>query len=137
MAGKTRFYTDEFLHWVANSYYLPVQVPTTYIGLFSTAPVSDDAAGVELSSSGYTRQLITFSSPFAGGLGNDYSYTSNSNEIFFGPAAVNWPQVVAIGIWNAATAGTLYYWDNLSSPKTVNAGDYLYFPANSVTVYEV
>ncbi len=132
MAGKTNTHADAVLN-ILRGTAVPAQTP--YVGLFSTAPSDDSGSGaVEISAGGYSRQSVSFSAPTAGT--GTYRKISNSSTITFGQATANWPQAVAFGIWNASTAGTLLYWANLSTPKTVYNGDYAQFAAGALVVNE-
>jgi hypothetical protein len=107
---------------------------TPYVGLFSTAPANDAEAGTELSDNGYQRKPIAFGPP-ATDAGN-VRKISNTNTITFGPATADWLQAVAFGIFDAASDGSLLYWDVLSTPKTVQQDDSGQFAPGSLTVKE-
>jgi hypothetical protein len=60
----------------------------------------------------------------------------NTSEPIFGPATADWLQAVAFGIFSAVTAGTLLYWNTLTTPKTVLNGDLAKFAAGALVVKE-
>jgi len=131
MPGKSHSYSDAVLG-VLNGNDLPGVTP--FVALFSTAPGDDGSAGTELSGSGYARQAITFGAP--GPATGNAEQVANSNNIQFGPAAADWLQAVAFGIFDALTNGNLLYWNTLATPKVVQQGDFGQFAPGSLTVEE-
>jgi len=131
MPGKSHSYSDAVLG-VLNGNDLPGVTP--FVALFSTAPGDDGSAGTELSGSGYARQAITFGAP--GPATGNAEQVANSNNIQFGPAAADWLQAVAFGIFDALTNGNLLYWNALTTPKVVQQGDFGQFAPGSLTVEE-
>jgi hypothetical protein len=105
-----------------------------YVGLFSTAPANDAAAGTELSGNGYQRQTVTFGAPVTDS--GNVRKISNTNNISFGPASADWLQAVAFGIFDASSGGTLLYWDALTTPKTIQQDDYGQFAPGTLVVKE-
>ena len=132
MPGKSQYQTDAVLNVLRGT---NITAPAgVYVGLFSTAPANDGASGTELSGNGYARQQVTFGAP-APDTGN-VRKVSNTNVITFGPASADWLQAVAFGIWDAASAGELLYWDNLTTPKTVQNGDKVEYAVGALVVKE-
>lgn len=133
MAGKSQGHTDAVLNVLRGT---TLNGVTPYIGLFSTAPANDGAAGTELTGAGgYARQAVTFGAPAAdtGGIRK----VSNSGVLTFGPASgSDWAQAVAFGVYDAQTNGNLLYWDTLTTPKTVAVGDSAAFGAGTLVVKE-
>ena len=131
MPGKAHFYSDAVLN-VLNGNDLSGVTP--FVALFSVAPGDDGSAGTELTGSGYARQAITFGAP--GPATGNAEQVANSNNIQFGPAAADWLQAVAFGIFDALTNGNLLYWNTLATPKVVQQGDFGQFAPGSLTVEE-
>ena len=131
MPGKSHSYSDAVLG-VLNGNDLPGVTP--FVALFSTAPGDDGSAGTELTGSGYARQPIAFGAP--GPATGNAEQVANSNNIQFGPAAADWLQAVAFGIFDAQTNGNLLYWNTLATPKVVQQGDFGQFAPGSLTVEE-
>ena len=131
MPGKAHFYSDAVLN-VLNGNDLPGVTP--FLALFSVAPGDDGSAGTELTGSGYARQAITFGAP--GPATGNAEQVVNSNNIQFGPAAADWLQALAFGIFDAQTNGDLLYWNTLAIPKVVQQGDFGQFAPGSLTVEE-
>ena len=131
MPGKSQTYSDAVLNVLRGT---GISGVTPYLGLFSVAPGDDASPGTELSSGGYSRQPISFGAP-AADAGNARKI-ANIAAIQFGPAANDWPQAVAFGIFDAQTDGNLLYWNTLAAPKTVQMGDFGQFAAGALVVEE-
>lgn len=131
MPGKSQPHTDAVLNVLRGT---TLNGVSPYVGLFSTAPSNDAAAGTELAGNGYQRQAATFGAP-ATDTGN-VRKIANTNNISFGPATTAWLQAVAFGIFDAQTSGTLLYWDMLPVPKTVETDDYGQFAPGALMVKE-
>lgn len=98
---------------------------TTYLALYTVSP-SDAGGGTEVSGSGYARQAITFGAPSGGAI-------SNTAQVSFTASGGNFGTVVAVGIFDASTAGNLLAWDAITS-ATVNNGDTIQFPIGDIDV---
>ena len=115
MAGNLSNYLENKLidHFLGTtSFTMPAAV---YVGLYTVAP-DDTGGGTQVTGGSYARQTATFTASASGA-------TSNSANIDFAgmPAAT----VVAIGIFDASTAGNLLLWGTLTVNKTTDAGDTL------------
>jgi len=115
MAGNLSDYLEDKLidHFLGTtSFTAPAAV---YVGLYTVAP-DDTGGGTQVTGGSYARQAATFTASSSGA-------TSNSANIDFAgmPAAT----VVAIGIFDASTAGNLLLWGTLTVNKTTDAGDTL------------
>ena len=90
--------------------------PTTvYVALYTAAP-NDAGGGTPVTGGSYARQTAAFDASASGA-------TQNSANIDF----VNMPActVVAVGIFDALTAGNLLVWGTLATNKSLDAGDTL------------
>jgi hypothetical protein len=104
---------------------------TGYVALYTTCP-TDSTAGTEVTGGSYARVAITSSlANWAGtqsagstvastGTGGT---TSNNVAITFPAPTANWGTVVCWGILDASTAGNLWIYSALTTPKTINSGD--------------
>ena len=115
MAGNLSNYLENKLldHFLGTTAYT---MPTTvYVGLYTVAP-TDAGGGTQVTGGSYARQTAAFSAAASGA-------TSNTANIDFAgmPAATT----VAIGIFDAITAGNLLLWGTLTANKTTDAGDTL------------
>lgn len=110
---------------------------TFYIALFTAAP-SDSGAGTEVSTgvwTNYARVAMTRNGTL---WSRSVSNVSNVSAIDFGTAAITGtaPVVVAFAIMSASTAGSVRYWGDLTSSKTINNGDPVKFNAGELDVTE-
>ena len=85
-----------------------------YVALYTVAP-TDAGGGTEVSGSGYARQAITFGAASGGSITNTTVVSSTASGGNFG-------NIVAVGIFDAITAGNLLAWDAVTS-TTINDGD--------------
>lgn len=104
---------------------------TIYVGLLTAAP-SDTGGGTEVSGGSYARVGVAASlANWAGTQGSGTTVassgttgtTSNNSAITFAAPTANWGTVVAIGIYDAASAGNLLVYGALTAAKTINNGD--------------
>jgi hypothetical protein len=101
--------------------------PTTvYVALYTVAP-TDAGGGTEVSGGSYARQPVTFSAASGGSI-------TNSADITFPQATADWGTIVAVGLFDASTAGNLLWYGNLTTSKTVNSGDIFKISAGNLTV---
>lgn len=105
---------------------------TVYFALFTVAP-SDTGGGTEVAGGNYARVAVTNNAtnfPAASS-----GTKQNGTAITWPTASASWGVVVAIGVFDASTAGNLLYWTTISS-KTVDANDTVSIPINNFTVTE-
>lgn len=124
---KSYYLSDKFLNAALRNiaYVSPAQ---TYLALFTVAPTLN-SAGTEVSGGGYTRQTVSFSVPADG-------QSSNTADVTFPIATVAWGTVVAFGVFDAATAGNLLYFANLSVSRLVDINDQVRWPTGQLIVTE-
>lgn len=128
-------------HFVGNSAYT---IPGTYVGLFTTLPVSDasigDAGtgGTEVASGfGYSRISVTNNAtnwPDATEGGSSGSLKSNGTAINFGVATDSWGTVEGWGIWDGATGNNLLAYGPLVVEREVTAGAIVQFKAGNLRI---
>jgi hypothetical protein len=144
MAAKSNYLENKIIDWLLRAQVFTPPA-TSYVALFTVAP-SDTGGGTEVSGGSYARVAVASSlANWAGtqsagstvassGTGGT---TSNNNAITFPAPTANWGSVVAMGIFDASTAGNLLIYGNLSTAKTVNNGDAApTFPAGTLTYQE-
>ncbi len=107
-------------------------VPSTFYVALDTTACSDSTAGTEVSGGSYARVAVTSSlANWAGtqsagsttastGTGGQ---TSNNAVITFPVPTANWGSVSHFRLVSASTAGTTWFCQALTTPKTVNNGD--------------
>lgn len=101
--------------------------PSTYVALYTAAP-TDAGGGTEVSGGSYARVQVTAWDAASGGA------TANTNVITFPTATASWGTVVAFGILDAASAGNLLAWGDLSASKAVGSGDTIEFAAGALDI---
>jgi len=93
---------------------------STFIALFTAAP-TDAGGGTEVTGGSYARLDITNNATnwpaAAAGL------KSNGTEFAFVEATASWGTVVAMGIFDAISAGNLLCWADLTTNKSIASGD--------------
>lgn len=137
MAGKTDYTENNLLNFIFRGVAFPAP-GGIFIGLFTTAPSADaGTGGTEVTGGSYARQSVARSTgawkdPSTGTQG----MTENIADITFPTATANWGTVVAVGVFDAVTAGNLLYFGNLVASKVVNTGDVFKFNAGDLEVSE-
>jgi len=100
---------------------------TVYLALFtdSNSAAQRDAGTVtEVTGNAYARVAVTNNAtnfPNASGVG-----AAKSLHVAFSfpaPTPGNWGTVTAFGIYDAASAGNLLAWGDLTTPRVINGGD--------------
>jgi len=125
VAGFSDYYENKVIdHMLRNQAFTPPA--TVYVGLYTAAP-TDAGGGTEVSGGSYARQAVTLAAASAGS-------TQNSADITFPTATADWGTIVAAGLFDAASAGNLLAWNNLTASKTVSNGDTFKITAGSLTI---
>ena len=127
MAGFTNYTEDLVLDWLLTAG--AATRPTSwYAGLYTVAP-TDTGGGTQVSGGSYARTAGTFTIS-----GTSPSTAANSAAIEFPEATASWGTVVAVGIFDASTAGNLLAYANLGTSASITTGDVLRFNAGALTV---
>jgi hypothetical protein len=127
MAGFTDYTEDLVLDWLLTAG--SATRPTSwYAGLYTVAP-TDTGGGTQVSGGSYARTAGTFTIS-----GTSPSTAANSAAIEFPEATASWGTVVAVGIFDASTAGNLLAYANLGTSASITTGDVLRFNAGALTV---
>lgn len=103
---------------------------TLYLALFTSAP-SDAGGGTEVTGGSYARASVTnnttnFPNAASGA-------KTNANAITFATATADWGTVVAVGIFDAASAGNLIAWGTVTS-QSVPSGVTASIPAGDLDI---
>jgi hypothetical protein len=108
---------------------VPWTPPTAwYIALFNVTPTSA-GGGTEVATGSYVRQPVTFAPPTLGA-------TSNASPVNFPVPSLDWGYLPGVALFDAATTGNMLYFGVLGTPRTVYAGEDLYFPAGYFSITE-
>lgn len=126
---KSDFLENAMLnHVLRNTPYTPSTTIEVY--LFTTLPVEAGTGGVEVSGGSYARQTVTFAAASGG-------VVANQGAITFPQATAPWGTVQGLGLYENSGAGAhLLYFGDLTTPKTVGAGDQLSIASGALTVSE-
>ena len=98
---------------------------SVWLALYTALP-TDAGGGTQVSGGGYARQQITFGAPSGGAI-------SNTSAVSFTASGANFGNIVAVGIFDASTAGNLLAWDDIAS-AVINDGDTINFPIGDIDV---
>jgi hypothetical protein len=98
---------------------------TLYLALYTVAP-TDAGGGTEVSGGSYARQTCAFT--VTGNL------ASNTAAVEWPVATGTWGTVVAVGIFDASSSGNLMAYGNLTSAKTIAAGDVFRIPTGDLDI---
>ena len=133
MAGsKSDYLENEILdHVLGGADY--TRPATVFVALYTAAP-TDAGGGTEVSGGYYARATVVNNAtnfPAA-----DSGEKSNGTEISFAEATASWGTVVAFGIFDAAEAGNLLLWADLTANKTIDSGDTAKFAVGDLTYTE-
>lgn len=117
-------------------------IANIYIALFTVAPTAA-GGGTEVTGGSYARATVAATlANWAGtqGAGTTVAssgttgQTSNNGTITFPTPTVAWGTVVAMGMFDAATAGNLLYFGNLSASQVVGVGNAVYYNPATLTL---
>ena len=110
----------------------PSRPSTLYFALFTIAPTAG-GGGTEVTGGSYARKgMAANSTNFAVISGT--SPLVNSVAITFPLATVDWGTVVAWGIYDAATAGNLLFYDALAASSLIVAGQRASIAASGISI---
>lgn len=127
MDAKSTYLENAVLnHFLRNS---STSSPTTvYVGLYTVTP-TDAGGGTEVTGGSYARQAVTFAAPVSG-------VCSNTGAVTYPTATAGWGTVVAMGIFDASSAGNLLYYGALTTSKVIDIGDQISFANAAISVTE-
>lgn len=126
MPGKSDYLETTVLNSVLRAQAFPSVTGNVYISLHTADPL-DAGTGTEVTGGSYARVAVSratgsWSAPADDGSGNQQ--VSNSGAITFPTPSANWPgPITHFGVWDAITAGNLFYSGPLGTSRTVNNGD--------------
>lgn len=100
-----------------------------WVGLYTATP-SDAGGGTEVTGGSYARVSVPPSTAnwtatqggTSGASTGTGGTTTNAATITFPTATANWGTAVAVGIFDAASAGNLLWWGPLSSSQSIPSG---------------
>jgi hypothetical protein len=112
------------LNWLFTA--TSVTRPTAwYIALYTVAP-TDGGGGTEISGDAYVREAAAMS------VTGDNA--TNTGAIEWPTATGTWGTIVAVGVFDALSAGDLIAYGNLTVSKTITSGDVFRIPAGDLDI---
>ena len=112
------------LNWLFTA--TSVTRPTAwYIALYTVAP-TDGGGGTEISGNAYVREAAAMS------VTGDNA--TNTGAIEWPAATGTWGTIVAVGVFDALSAGNLIAYGNLTVSKTITSGDVFRIPAGDLDI---
>lgn len=118
MAQASNWLEEAVLNYFFRNQSVP-QPATVYLALYINDPTDADT-GTEVSGGGYSRRVVTFSSPVQTG---DRGVISNNAKIEFDIATTDWGNVSHWGLRSAATGGNLLCRGIFSRVENVQSGN--------------
>lgn len=123
MAGKSNFLEESFLDHMLRGGSLSAPA-TLFFALFTVAPGEDGTGGTEVSQSPYARiGLANLAGNWKDPSTATQGETNNLVDVVFSPANEPYGDIVAIGLYDAVSAGNLLWFDSVVGPFTINLGD--------------
>ncbi len=127
MMNKTNYLRNALAnHTLRGVVYTPPSV--WYIALFIVTP-TNVGGGTEVTGGSYARQAVTFSTAVLG-------ECHNTGVITYTTPTLDWGNIPGVALFDALTAGNMLYFGSLGTPRTVYAGDPLYFPSGYFSITE-
>jgi hypothetical protein len=132
-SGKSNYLSQKLLdhEFGISAFTFPT---TAHLALFTTSPGPGNT-GVEVSGASYARVAVALSSGQWSRAGNT---VTNVNLQVFPIFSASVATVVAVGVYDAASAGNLLWFADLGAPyqKSFSANDQAVYPASSISVTE-
>jgi hypothetical protein len=125
-----------FTHQLANVLidHIIATYPSVWIGLFTALP-SKSGGGTEAIGGSYARVEIDSDAIFPAAAD---SSTENDTQVAFPTfSASPGGAIVAVGLWDASSAGNLLAWYPLPTPRTLGNGDNYAFPIGNIIIRNV
>jgi hypothetical protein len=114
---------------------IPLGLDTTnvWVGLYTATP-SDAGGGTEVTGGSYARVAVARTGAGFNAATGAAATTANTGAITFPTATAGWGTVTQFGIFDAATAGNMVFWGDLTNSKTVGSGDTVSFAGGTITI---
>jgi hypothetical protein len=105
---------------------------TYYLGLSTTTINFDGTGATEPVGGGYARQPFTNNKTNFGVASN--GVLTNSTAVTFAESSASWGTIINVGIWDALTAGNIWWFDVLSPSRAVASLTTVIFSVGAITV---
>ena len=128
MGGFSDYWENKILdHIFGEGSYTP---PTIYVGLSTTDPTDSGSGLAEPSGNGYTRVQTSASDWNAAENGS----LDNTGDITFNQASGNWGTITHFALFDAATAGNMLAYGQLSQSQSISESDTAKFEAGDLQI---
>lgn len=107
-------------------------IVTMYFGLSTSTPQIDGTGATEPSGGAYARVAFT-NDKTNWGTASAASLT-NAAAVTFVESSASWGTVTNVGIWDALTAGNLWFFDVLTPSRSVASATTVLFAIGAITV---
>ena len=137
-SGKSNNFSNKILDHIFGSTSYS-QAATVYIGLWAASSLSATSTGStagEVSGGAYARVAVTNNTTNWTPTNSSSQQKQNGTAINFPTPTANWGTVGQVAILDAASAGNILYWGDLSSSQTINSGNTVSFAVNALTITE-
>lgn len=124
MSSFSDYLEDATLNYVFRNVGAPTSA-NVYLALYTVAP-TDAGGGTEVSGAGYARQAVTFGASSGGVI-------ANTAPVSITASGGNFGDVVAIGVFDAASGGNMLAWASITS-ATINDGDTINFANGDIDI---
>jgi hypothetical protein len=131
-SGWTNYFVNKILDLYLRGVAYTAPSPI-YLALFTATP-SDTGGGTECTGGGYARVSMTpatslFNASSGGSTSNTSTITVTASATgSFGGSVTQW------GIYDAASAGNLLFWADISNPQTIASGNSVSFAAGALVI---
>lgn len=105
---------------------------TYYVGLSTSTPQIDGTGATEPSTGSYARVAFTNDKTNWGTAAS--ASLTNSAAVTFVESTASWGTITHVGLWDAASAGNLWFFDVLTPSRSVASATTVLFAIGSITV---
>lgn len=133
--GKSDYLENLIVNLLMGKVGSPYTPPATlYIALFTVLPGEDGTGGTEVSGGSYARVALTNNT-------TNFPTVSDGNKkngtiITFPTPTGSWGTVVGMGVYDAASAGNLFYYSSLAASRAVASGQVQRFAVGALQIAE-
>lgn len=125
MGGLSSYYSKAIINHLAGLSTMSAVTP--YLALFTASTGLDsDSPSFEVSGGAYARVALTLTAAAdeeEDEVPTGYQFTQNDGDVSFTRATASWGTVTHAAIMDAATAGHVVAWTELTNPREILTGD--------------
>lgn len=107
--------------------------PTNYYMGLSTTPISSSGSNAtEPTGGSYARVLVANNKTYFGYASN--AIITNGCAIIFPTSGSSWGTITHVGLWDASTSGSVWFYEALPTPKIVQIATQVSFDAGAIQI---